>query len=55
MADINTLVDQYDFLKNEDKINQILKADTQNVDVIKKKQEEIEAKQAEIKEKKQKS
>lgn len=48
MDDIKTLVGQYPFLKNEDKI---LKADTQNDDVIKKKQEEIEAKQAEIKEK----
>lgn len=51
MDDIKTLVGQYSFLKNEDKINQILKADTQNVDVIKKKQAEIKEKESKIKEK----
>ena len=48
MERINTLVDQYDFLKNEAKIKEILDAYANNDNVIAAKQEEIAAKQKEI-------
>lgn len=51
MERINTLVDQYDFLKNEAKIKEILDAYANNDNVIAAKQEEIAAKQKEIEEK----